>query len=137
MTDTFLAAESALHKDAVTVPLEAIGREQGPVEVSSTQDLRVVTSETPSTGYSWTILKNDCGARLKFKEHVYGKTGDEKFDQLYGVGKVHTFVFETPGPDSNHIRGLPCDVEFASVRPWENNANVADQFKKKLTVTVN
>ena len=98
--------------------------------------IKAQVGENPSTGYIWKIASNTCGARVALTKTESHKAGDLKLDQMYGAGNVRTFTFKTLGPDANFIRGMPCDIEFISVRPWESNANVADNNKRKVTINV-
>ena len=146
---TFMAADA----NSVTIDLDALhNTNAGPTVVGDNYTIKAQVKENPSTGYIWKISKNDCGARVEMVDSKTERVGDHvKEQQLYGVGMTRTFIFKTPGPDSNHIRGLPCDIEFVNVRPsehlentletsWEQNANVDanvdDKFKRVLTVNV-
>ena len=54
--------------------------------------------------------------------------------RLMGAPGQRVWIFATPEANSNHIRGLACDVEFVYRRPWEKD--VEPISTKQLTVVV-
>ena len=55
---------------------------------------------------------------------------------MMGAPGKRSFVFQTPGPDSNFVRGLPCDIKFSYKRPWLKEAD-SESDNKVVKVTVN
>ena len=53
---------------------------------------------------------------------------------MVGVPGTKTFVFQTPPEDSNHIRGVPCDITFGYYRIWEGPESAAET--KTVSVSV-
>ena len=138
----FGAAKGSYDDERTTafIDLDGLQNGQGMLEVDDNTDVTVVVKENRSTGYSWQITKNDCGSKFELMDDEYVKHPNRSAmnksnrRSLAGAPGQHKWVFATPGPDSNHIRGLPCTLNFEYTRPWEKD--VAPAKTKELTVVV-
>ena len=109
----------------LTIKLEDIDESANaePYSVGDDSTVEIHAKEQGGTGYIWMVAHSDCGARF---EAVDNQLESYHGRNLVGGSKTRIFTFKTPGADSNHIRGLPCDVEFVYTRPWEGENGVVD-----------
>ena len=86
----------------------------------------------PTTGYEWSVISNTCGVRFAqvSSEHV-----DPSDEYLMGAPGKHVWTFETPPPDANYVRDLPCTLEFKYKQPWNTDSSMT--VNKAITVSVN
>ena len=97
-------------------------------------EVSIKVGENPTTGYTWTVDSSNCGARLTEVKSHYTRASDSDGVQM-GVGGTREWIFKTPDPAENYVRGLPCDLNFSLSRPWEKE-NGAVQTES-VTVTIN
>ena len=116
---------------SLEIDLNAIGEENGVFEASGDSQVVIRVAENPTTGFTWSVDATDCGARLtEVSSEFYPPTNG-----LIGAGGVREWTFETPAPEENYIRGLPCDLGFFNARPWMDNSDATPSVS--ITVTVN
>ena len=138
---SLLSASEVSDRHQAYVDLSGLEDNKGGLEVGSDTDIHVVAQENRSTGYSWAVTKNTCGSKLTVANDSYeahpAQEGDKAWQARFGSAGKRTWIFQTPGEDSNHIRGLPCELEFQYKRPWEKDSNAGPEWTKTVTVTVN
>ena len=83
-------------------------------------------------------MENTCGVRAALEMDNYYPHGQSDNDARYiqGAAGMRTFVFNTPGPESNHVRGAPCEIKFAYKRPWLDAPDSPNDIKV-ARITVN
>ena len=80
-------------------------------------NISVKVSENPTTGYTWTVDTSACGSRLTEVKSQYTRATTNDLEM--GIGGKKEWIFKTPDPAENYVRGLPCDLTFNLARPWE------------------
>ena len=101
----------------------------GAYEAAGDSQIVIRADENPTTGYRWAADSQNCGVRVK-------QVSDEFVlpdDAMIGTGGQRVWTFQTPKPEENYIRGLPCDIKFSHRRSWEHG-NTAE---KTIRITVN
>ena len=101
----------------------------GAYEASGDSQIVITANENPTTGFRWEVDSKNCGVRVK-------QVTDEFVlpdDAMIGTGGQRVWTFQTPKPEENYIRGLPCDIKFSHRRSWEHG-NTAE---KTVRITVN
>ena len=102
--------------------LDGLSNGKGELTVGPDTDVSVEAQENRSTGFSWYIKENTCGARFEMSQDIYTshprQQGDEKWGKIHGSAGKRTWIFSTLGEDSNYMKGLPCQVTFIYKRPW-------------------
>ena len=121
------------------ISLDGLKDNKGDLPLGSDTDLTITAMENRSTGYQWRVTHNTCGSRVSLQNDEYvahpSQNGDKTWLKTYGSGGKRTWVFSTPGEASNHIRGLPCEIDFEYQRPWIlEEAPLQDQRKVIITV---
>ena len=97
----------------------------------SNRGVSVQVTENPTTGYTWSVLSNDCGSK-------FTSLGDEYINLetfMVGAGGYRMFNFMTSDSGANFTAGVGCDVTFEEKRSWETDANAADT--KTITIEIN
>jgi len=85
-------------------------------------ELRIILTENPTTGYVWSIVTND--------EKVLGLSGDPTYEgesDAVGAGGERSFIFRATAPGTSTL-------QLINSRPWETAAIPAETFQ--LTVQV-
>ena len=118
--------------------IDGLKGEKGEYKISSATNLQVEATENRSWGYQWAIEENTCGSKLvqaadKYDAHPAPTDSHRKL--LGAGGGQRTWMFATPGEDSNHMRGLPCEVTFVYKRPWLTEPDTAKD-RRTIVVTV-
>ena len=54
---------------------------------------------------------------------------------MLGAKSRMTWTFETPRPEENYVRNLPCKVDFVYRRPWEP-IDAEGNVHKTITINV-
>ena len=103
-----------------SVNISGLTDNRGKLEISSSTQLQVFGKENRTTGYAWEVTKNTCGSKLVQSRDEYGvhPDGVATAEGNMGVGGLRTWWFDTPGENSNHMRGVPCELTFVYKRPW-------------------
>ena len=96
-------------------------------------NIAIKVSENPTTGYTWSVDTTECGARLTSVQSQYVRNSNGANN--LGVGGTHQWVFKTPDPAENYVKGLPCDLTFSLARPWEKQNGPIQS--EKITVVIN
>ena len=96
-------------------------------------NIAIKVSENPTTGYTWSVDTTACGARLSQLKSQYVRDSSDEIS--LGVGGTHQWIFKTPDPAENYVRGLPCDITFSLARPWEKQNGPIQS--EKITVVIN
>ena len=126
---TILTAEPRVEAAPLDIDLDALEGENGVFTAAGDSEVTIRVSENPTTGYRWTVDSEDCGVRLKQTSSEWSQEASAGI----GAGGERVWTFETPTPEENYIRGLPCDLKFHLSRSWENDAIQS----KQLRITVN
>ena len=113
--------------------LNALTDNKGGLVVGSNTEITITGKENRSTGYSWEVVGNTCGAKVSQKNDEYNKSGNSG---MMGAGGERVWMFETLGEDANFIRGMPCELTFVYKRPWLKEPD-SEKDRKVVTVTVN
>ena len=112
LASTEVKPVSTFDLDALTSPADRKFNLEG-----NNSNYEFTLSENPTTGYTWTADTSKCGARLTEVKSEYLR--DANGAEQMGVGGSHHWIFKTPDPAENYVRGLPCDITFNLARPWE------------------
>ena len=129
---TFAAAPSDDEIDHVInldeVQENANGLYQYDGKIGSDELVEFTAEENPTTGYSYMVDSQNCGARFLQTDTTFTK------GQGIGAPGKRTWTFKTPSEEENYIRGLPCDVKFYYQRSWENHDNEAPKHVVRVTI---
>ena len=124
--NNFKATAEYVARPSATVNLSGLTDNKGKLEISSDTQLQVFGNENRSTGYAWAVTSNTCGSKLAEAQDIYENHPAEGMD---GVGGKRTWFFDTPGQNSNHMRGVPCELTFTYKRPWLSEPDSQDDVR--------
>ena len=131
-----LALTAKAADEEIVIDLRALTGTQEPYAIPMGKKVTITAGENRSTGYSW-ALTNECGARFKLEDDVYGYEALEDGVQNMAFGRSgrRTWTFSTPDETANVLQGVPCDLAFTYKRPWLQTADQPSDVKK-VTVVV-
>ena len=120
-----------LMRPTESVNISGLTEGKGSLQISSATQLMVFGKENRTTGYAWEVTSNTCGSKLVQSRDSYDTHADGVFTQdgSMGVGGLRTWWFDTPGEESNHMRGVPCEITFVYKRPWLKEPDSPDDIK--------
>ena len=125
-----LAADPDDKDVSLEIDLNSLGESDGGFEADGDSLVVIRVAENPTTGFRWSVDSSDCGARLREVSSDF----EAPTNGLIGAGGVRVWTYETPAPEENYIRGLPCDLGFYNARPWMDNSDATPDVTVSITI---